>query len=121
MLPAVVACCTRVVLAAQHAGHRATPGTPAAAPTKGRFGRVVFPNGGAAATRSPFLEALALLLSFHYDAAAADFRRAEAADPGFTPDAEHALHTADYLLAALALRSDGSPPPGRSPGQASRE
>jgi len=47
------------------------------------FGRVEFANSGAPAAQADFLQGLALLHDFEYDAAAAAFRRAEAADPGF--------------------------------------
>ena len=68
----------------EHAGH--APGAAAAPGRAGRgraLGRVVWPNTGAAAAQAPFLQGIALLHNFHYDEAAADFRRAQAADPAF--------------------------------------
>src|SRR6266436_2206745 len=56
-------------------------GSPASA--DGVYGRVNFPNSGAAAAQADFLTGLALLHDFEYPAAAAAFRRAEAVDPGF--------------------------------------
>lgn len=49
----------------------------------GRFGQVEFANSGSAAAQDEFLSGLALLHDFEYEAAAAAFRRAQAADPGF--------------------------------------
>jgi tetratricopeptide (TPR) repeat protein len=46
-------------------------------------GVVRFANSGAAAAQAPFLRGLALLHNFEYSAAAAAFREARAADPGF--------------------------------------
>jgi len=46
-------------------------------------GDVSFANSGAPAAQAAFLSGLALLHDFEYDRAAAAFRRAEAADPGF--------------------------------------
>ena len=51
--------------------------------TDGGYGHVDFANSGATAAQTDFLEGLALLHDFEYPAAAAAFRRAEAADPGF--------------------------------------
>jgi hypothetical protein len=48
-----------------------------------QFGHVVFSNSGAPAAQADFLQAMALLHDFEYAAAAAAFRRAQAADPGF--------------------------------------
>jgi hypothetical protein len=56
-------------------------GSPASA--AGGYGHVDFANSGAPAAQADFLEGLALLHDFEYPAAAAAFRRAEAADPGF--------------------------------------
>lgn len=56
-------------------------GSPAAA--DGGYGHVEFANSGAPAAQADFLDGLALLHDFEYPAAAAAFRRAEAADPGF--------------------------------------
>jgi tetratricopeptide (TPR) repeat protein len=49
----------------------------------GGYGHVEFANSGAPSAQADFLEGLALLHDFEYPAAAAAFRRAEAADPGF--------------------------------------
>ena len=56
-------------------------GSPASA--DGGYGHVDFANSGAPSAQADFLEGLALLHDFEYPAAAAAFRRAEAADPGF--------------------------------------
>ncbi len=56
-------------------------GPPASA--DGRYGRVDFNNSGAPSAQAAFLDGLALLHDFEYPAAAAAFRRAEAADSGF--------------------------------------
>ena len=47
------------------------------------YGRVNFANSGAPAAQGDFLDGLALLHDFEYEAAAAAFRRAQAIDPGF--------------------------------------
>lgn len=52
-------------------------------PARGRYGHVDFANSGSPAAQTDFLDGLALLHDFEYRAAAAAFRRAEAADPGF--------------------------------------
>jgi len=57
--------------------------TGSPAPAEGRYGQVNFPNSGAPAAQADFLSGLALLHDFEYADAAAAFRRAEAADPGF--------------------------------------
>lgn len=49
----------------------------------GGYGHVDFANSGAAAAQADFLDGLALLHDFEYPEAAAAFRRAQAADPGF--------------------------------------
>src|SRR5688500_5470852 len=54
---------------------------PAAAQTP--VGQVAFENSGATEAQAPFLRGLALLHNFEYGAAAAAFREAQAADPGF--------------------------------------
>src|SRR5688500_14828081 len=54
---------------------------PAAAQTP--VGQVAFENSGSAAAQAPFLRGLAQLHNFEYGAAAAAFREAQAADPGF--------------------------------------
>ena len=56
-------------------------GLPAVAAPE--YGHVEFANSGAPAVQIDFLQGLALLHDFEYDAAAAAFRRAEAADPNF--------------------------------------
>ena len=48
-----------------------------------RYGHVEFANSGAPAAQVDFLDGLALLHDFEYETAAAAFRRAQAADPGF--------------------------------------
>ena len=54
---------------------------PAAA--QAPVGQVAFENSGAPAAQAPFLRGLALLHNFEYAPAAAAFREAQAADPGF--------------------------------------
>jgi hypothetical protein len=49
----------------------------------GAVGEVAFVNSGTPAAQAPFLRGLALLHNFEYSAAAAAFREAQAADPGF--------------------------------------
>jgi len=49
----------------------------------GQFGRIVFENSGSESAQKDFLSGLALLHDFEYPAAAAAFRRAQTADPGF--------------------------------------
>ncbi len=46
-------------------------------------GQVAFANSGSPAAQQPFLHGLALMHSFEYPTAAADFRKAEALDPNF--------------------------------------
>ena len=70
-------CSTRVVLAAI----AFLVGLPAVAAPE--YGHVEFANSGAPAAQPDFLQGLALLHDFEYDAAATAFRRAEAADPDF--------------------------------------
>jgi tetratricopeptide (TPR) repeat protein len=53
------------------------------AATDGAYGHVDFANSGAPSAQADFLAGLALLHDFEYPAAAAAFRRAETADPGF--------------------------------------
>jgi tetratricopeptide (TPR) repeat protein len=57
----------------------------AAAPASaaGQYGHVAFANSGAPQAQADFLDGLALLHDFEYPAAAASFRRAQTADPGF--------------------------------------
>jgi tetratricopeptide (TPR) repeat protein len=47
------------------------------------LGRIDFPNSGSPAAQAPFLRGVLLLHSFEYEDAAAAFREAERADPGF--------------------------------------
>jgi tetratricopeptide (TPR) repeat protein len=47
------------------------------------YGHVEFANSGAPAAQADFLEGLAMLHDFEYESAAAAFRRAQRADPGF--------------------------------------
>ena len=54
-----------------------------AAGAQSPVGEVTFENRGAAQAQAPFLRGLALLHNFEYSAAAAAFREAQAADPGF--------------------------------------
>jgi tetratricopeptide (TPR) repeat protein len=54
---------------------------PATAQTE--LGEVSFANSGAPAAQEPFLRGLALLHNFEYPDAAAEFRKAQAADPDF--------------------------------------
>src|SRR5258708_30562767 len=56
-------------------------GSPAS--PDGAYGHVDFANSGAPSAQADFLAGLALLHDFEYPAAAAAFRRAEAADPTF--------------------------------------
>lgn len=53
------------------------------ASSAGEYGRVEFAQSGAPAAQADFLDGLALLHDFEYDAAASAFRRAESADPSF--------------------------------------
>lgn len=48
-----------------------------------RLGTITFPNSGAAAAQEPFLRGVLLLHSFEFEPAAAAFREAQTADPGF--------------------------------------
>jgi len=58
--------------------------TPAAGDGTGeRYGKVSFANSGAASAQSDFNQGMALLHDFEYAEAAAAFRRAQSADPGF--------------------------------------
>lgn len=56
---------------------------PAASAQQPTVGQVSFANSGAPDAQAPFLRGLALLHNFEYSAAAAAFREAQAADPGF--------------------------------------
>lgn len=55
----------------------------AAAQTRSSVGSVAFETSGAPAAQASFLRGLALLHNFEYPRAAAAFREAQAADPGF--------------------------------------
>lgn len=57
-------------------------GGPQSSAARG-YGHVDFANSGSASAQADFLDGLALLHDFEYPAAAAAFRRAQAADPGF--------------------------------------
>jgi tetratricopeptide (TPR) repeat protein len=48
-----------------------------------RLGTLRFPNSGARAAQRPFIRGVLLLHSFEYPSAAAAFRKAQKADPGF--------------------------------------
>jgi tetratricopeptide (TPR) repeat protein len=54
-----------------------------AAPPGAVVSQVAFANSGAPAAQAPFLSGLGLLHNFEYSAAAAAFREAQKADPGF--------------------------------------
>ncbi|HEX5378523.1 MAG TPA: hypothetical protein VFW47_08100 [Phenylobacterium sp.] len=60
-----------------------TLAAPAAAQPAPDAGEVHFANSGAASAQASFLRGLALLHDFEYPRAAAAFREAQAADPGF--------------------------------------
>jgi tetratricopeptide (TPR) repeat protein len=55
----------------------------AASPPPATVGTVSFQNSGARAAQADFARGLALLHNFEYDRAAAEFRKAQATDPGF--------------------------------------
>ena len=57
--------------------------TPSSPIIDGSYGHVVFANSGSPSAQKDFLDGLALLHDFEYSAAAAAFKRAQAADPGF--------------------------------------
>ncbi len=57
--------------------------SPVASAAQSPVGEVAFENSGAPAAQAPFLRGLAQLHNFEYVAAAAAFREAQAADPGF--------------------------------------
>ena len=59
-----------------------TPSTSLPSLAEG-YGTVAFANSGAATAQPDFAQGMALLHDFEYPAAAAAFRRAQAADPGF--------------------------------------
>ncbi len=48
-----------------------------------RLGTITFPNSGSAAAQEPFTRGVLLLHSFEFEPAAAAFREAQTADPGF--------------------------------------
>ena len=66
------------LLVAAAAFHAAPLGAQAS-----RLGTIRFPNSGAKAAQEPFLRGVLLLHSFEYSDAAASFREAQRADPGF--------------------------------------
>src|SRR5262249_50024698 len=47
------------------------------------LGKIDFPNSGNAQAQAPFLRGVLLLHSFEYEDAAASFKQAQQADPGF--------------------------------------
>ena len=59
-----------------------TPKSAATSSSNG-YGKVEFANSGARSAQADFLDGLALLHDFEYEAAARAFRRAQAIDPGF--------------------------------------
>lgn len=67
----------------ENMGSGVAPVPPAAPATAATAGKVSFPNSGAPAAQAPFLRGLALLHDFEYERAIAEFRAAQAADPGF--------------------------------------
>src|SRR4051812_46362637 len=69
--------------AAQAPPANAPRGPPRPPPAAAPLGEVAFANSGNPAAQAPFLRGLALLHNFEYGRAAAAFREAETADPGF--------------------------------------
>lgn len=116
---------------AQHDGHAAASGSRGSPSATGRIvGTVQFANSGADAAQAPFLEGIALLHNFHYDEAASDFRRAQAADPAFALPywaealtyshalwGEEALDSARAALARLAPTPDQRLARARTPDE----
>ena len=91
-------------------------------------GVVSFKNSGAPAAQAPFLRGLALLHDFEYERAAAEFQRAEAADPGFAMaywgeamTHNHAVWMEQDLSAARAALSKLGPTPQARAGKAGTE
>ncbi len=98
-------------------------GSPASA--AGGYGHVDFANSGAPSAQADFLDGLALLHDFEYPAAAAAFRRAEAADPGFAMaywgeamTFNHPIWMQQDLEAARAALSNLAPTPAERRAQA---
>jgi hypothetical protein len=91
-------------------------------------GVVSFKNSGAPAAQAPFLRGLALLHSFEYEHAAAEFRNAAAADPGFAMaywgeamTHNHAVWMEQDLGAARAALARLGPTPQARAGKAGTE
>jgi tetratricopeptide (TPR) repeat protein len=91
-------------------------GTPAA--TADGYGKVTFANSGAPAAQADFSQGMALLHDFEYQAAAAAFKRAQSADPGFAMaywgeamTFNHPLWAEQDLAAARAALNKLAPDP----------
>jgi len=100
----------------------------AAGQTPSSAGVVSFKNSGAPAAQAPFLRGLALLHDFEYDRAAAEFRKAEAADPGFAMaywgeamTHNHAVWMEQDLAAARAALAKLGPTPQARAARAGTE
>lgn len=100
--------------------------SPAAAQT---LGTITFPNSGKPEAQAPFLRGMLLLHSFEYEDAAAAFREAQQADPGFAMaywgeamTHTHPLWNEQNLAAGRAVleRLGGKPAPGGGEGTARR-
>jgi hypothetical protein len=81
--PAIIAALSLSALAPLPAAAQAAPAAAQMPPAAPPLGEVSFANSGNPAAQAPFLRGLALLHNFEYGRAAAAFRQAEAADPGF--------------------------------------
>ena len=75
---AIIAATAALVVSPAHAQSAPSPAVEA-----GGLGVVSFENSGNGEAQAPFRRGLALLHNFEYERAAAEFRRAQAADPGF--------------------------------------
>jgi len=114
MLAAVLSMASAFVPFAPLAQERPTPAASA--------GVVSFRNSGAPAAQAPFARGLALLHDFEYPRAAVEFRKAEAADPGFAMAywGEAMTHNhpvwmeQDRAAARAALAKLGSTPQARA-------
>jgi hypothetical protein len=82
-LPAIMAALSLAALVPPAAAAQRTPAATQPAPAAAPLGEVAFANSGNPAAQAPFLRGLALLHNFEYGRAAAAFRQAETADPGF--------------------------------------